>query len=176
MPGPQATAITLTQKQKKILTELYIGAHSPLHLKQRSRIILLADEGITNLAIRLATGLTRDTIILWRDRFASAQEELLLVEQQTPNKLRACIQRVLSDSKRSGAPATFTPQQQACIIALSCQEPATLGLPFSHWTPSLLRDEVIRRGIVPSISAMQISRFLKREGYKTSSGKGMAES
>lgn len=175
MPGPQATPITLTPRQKKILTELSIGTHSPLHLKQRSEIILLAHEGVTNHAIRRTTGLTRDTVILWRNRFAAAKEELLLVEQQTPYKLRASIQLVLSDAKRPGAPPTFTPQQQACILALSCQEPASLGLPFSHWTPSLLREEAIRQGIVPSISAMQISRFLKRRGFKTPSGQGMAE-
>lgn len=67
----------------------------------------------------------------------------------------------LSDSLRSGASPTFTPEQVAAIIALSCEEPSQIGLPFSYWA-SLLRDVAIGKGIVTSISERQIQRFFKR--------------
>lgn len=175
MPRLQAPSIMLSEKQEKILMQLRNGTHSQLHLKRRSEIILLAYEGKSNHFIAKKTGLARGTVIAWRNRFFSAKEELAKVETETPRKLRAAIEAALSDEQRAGAPATFTDEQVACIIALSCEEPAQLGLPFSHWTPTLLREECIRRGIVSSISAMQIGRFLKRKGFKTKPGEGMAE-
>lgn len=175
MPKLQAVAVTLSEQQKKILTELQTGTHSQLHLKQRSEIILLAGSGETNSAIREKTGLSREPIKKWRKRYANAAVELAQVEIETPKKLRATIKSILSDEQRLGAPATFTEEQVACIIALSCENPTDLGLPFSHWTPSLLKEESIRRGIVPSISSMQIGRFLKRKRFKAALGERMAE-
>ena len=41
----KAREIKLTEHERKILTELKSGSHTPLHLKKRSEIILLASEG-----------------------------------------------------------------------------------------------------------------------------------
>ena len=89
------------------------------------------------------------------------------IEAESPHKLRQAIKEVLSDEQRPGAPATYRDEQVAAIIALACEDPAELGLPFSHWSAPLLREEAIRLGIVEGISARQISRFLKRGGFKT---------
>ena len=162
----QAAKITLTEQQERILRQLQTGTHTPMHLKVRSAIIMLANQGYTNNAIGSTMGIHGETITKWRNRYAKAEAELAILEAETPRKLRAGIEKTLSDEQRSGKPPSFTDEQVACIIAISCQKPEELGLPFSHWTPSLLRDEVIKRGVVTSISAMQISRFLKRERFK----------
>jgi len=139
-----------------------------MHLKVRSEIILLASQVQTNNAIGRIMGIHGETITKWRNRYAAVEAELITTEKETPRKLLAIIEKTLSDEQRSGKSPKFTDEQVACIIALSLQKPEELGLPFSHWTPSLLRDEAIKRGIVTSISDMQVSRFLKRERFKTS--------
>jgi putative transposase len=47
------------------------------------------------------------------------------------------------------------------ILTVACESPATSDRPVTHWTPRELADEVIKRGIVPSISARHVGRFFK---------------
>jgi hypothetical protein len=68
----------------------------------------------------------------------------------------------LSDAPRSGAPATFTPEQVCAIIALACEPPENSNLPLSRWSQSELAREAVRRGIVDSISHGSVGRFLKK--------------
>jgi hypothetical protein len=46
------------------------------------------------------------------------------------------------------------------ILAVACEPPEESGRPVDRWTHRELTDEVICRGIVPSISVSQVSRFL----------------
>lgn len=163
MSRKQAMEIKLSENQLKILTQLKKGTHSQLHLKQRSEIIMLAYEGHSNNEIERKMGIHGETVTKWRNRYVAAYREIVSTETDIPRKLREKIETVLSDEPRSGKPPTFKDEQVACIIALSCEQPDRLGLPFSHWTPELLKQEAIKRGIVDSISAMQISRFLKKK-------------
>ena len=70
-------------------------------------------------------------------------------------------------SKRSSpthpAPASgkFTPEQVTQILAVACEPPAKSGRPITHWTAHELADEVVKRGIVTSISTSQVSRYLR---------------
>jgi putative transposase len=77
-------------------------------------------------------------------------------------ELEAKILEVLSDNYRSGTPPKFTPEQVVAIVAVACEPPADSERPISHWTPTELVDEVIKRGIVKSISPRQVDRFLAR--------------
>jgi len=56
MPINQAATITLSEKQRKILEAMKKGTRTPLHLVQRSTIILMASEGINNKEIARQTG------------------------------------------------------------------------------------------------------------------------
>ena len=42
---------------------------------------------------------------------------------------------------------------------MACETPEKSGRPVSHWTPRKLADEVVKRGIVPSISVRHVGRF-----------------
>jgi hypothetical protein len=172
----KAKEISLNAHEKKILTELKNGSHTPLHLKKRSEIVLRASERESNIEISRQVEMKRENVTKWRNRYGESKEELSKTEAETPRKLRSLIEKILSDAPRSGAPCTFTDEQVACIIALACELPANLGLPFSHWSPSLLRKEVIKRGIVESISAVHVGRFLKGAGLKAAPSKELAES
>jgi putative transposase len=82
-------------------------------------------------------------------------------EGASDKDLEALVVEVLSDRPRPGGPTTFTPQEVTDIIALACEKPSDSGLPVSHWTPTEVAREAIKRGIVESISARQVDRFLK---------------
>ena len=69
------------------------------------------------------------------------------------------IHEVLRDNPRSGTPATFTAEQICQIVAVGCEPPADSGRPVSHWTPTELADEVVKRGIVSSISPRRVGLF-----------------
>ena len=175
MPGKKAVEIILSEHEKKILKQMKKGTHSELHLKKRSEIILLASEGESNSSISRKINIERNQVRQWRNRYNETRAELTKTESETPKKLRGLIEKVLSDAVRPGAPSTFTDEQIACIIGLACELPESIGLPFSHWSPSLLRNEVIKRGIVESISAVHVGRFLKYARFKAASSKELAE-
>ena len=166
MARNQAQEIRLSESQKRILTQMQVGTHSPQHYKQRSEIVLLANEGYSNNEIERMLKMSGETITKWRNRYAANENELEKTEEENPRKLRSVIEKILSDEQRSGRSATFTDEQVACIIAMSCQKPQELELPFSHWTPELLKDEAIKRGIVSTISTSQVRRFLKRKRFE----------
>ena len=69
-------------------------------------------------------------------------------------------------------PATYTPEQLAQIVTVACEVPAT----SAHGTPRALTDEVMTRGIVPTISSPSVGRFFKRLQAKTSSVAVLAQS
>jgi hypothetical protein len=109
-------------------------------------------------------GLDAKAVKRWRDRYSARHEELRHTEAETPWKIRSAVKKSLSDKQRPGSPPTFAGEQVAAILALACEDPAKLELPFSHWTPGLLQIEAIKLGIADSISVRQIGRFLKRKG------------
>ena len=170
MPWQSASMIELSEKQVKILREYAVGTHTPMHLKIRSQIILNASQGCSNNQIERSLGLDPKTVKLWRDKYSNRYEELKRIEAESPHKIRSAIKETLSDAQRPGGPPRFTDGQVAAIIAMPCEDPSTFELPFSHWTPGLLRIEAIKLGIVENISVRQIGRFLKMRGICSRTG------
>jgi transposase len=175
MPWSAAAKIEISEKEEAILNQLSVGTHTPLHLKTRAKIILMASQGQSNNAIRVKMTLRHETVKLWRDRYINISAELKQIEADVPHKLRRTIEAVLSDEQRPGAPSKFGDEQVAAIIAMACEDPSVFDLPFSHWTPELLQIEAIKLGIVDSISVRQVGRFLKGEGFKAASKPMLAE-
>jgi putative transposase len=83
--------------------------------------------------------------------------------QANGNCERRAIEVLLTDEQRPGAPATFTFEQFMQSMALACETPEASDRPVSTWTPHELADEASKRGIVPTISARTLERFLKGE-------------
>jgi putative transposase len=135
----------------------------------------MASQGTSNNSIKEKLALRHETVKRWRDRYIKMSAEIKKTEAELPHKLRRTIESALSDEQRPGAPSKFSDEQVAAIIALSCEDPAIFGIPFSHWTPELLRIEAIKLGITESISVRQIGRFLKRERLKASPESVLAE-
>jgi len=72
------------------------------------------------------------------------------------------VASVLADAPRSGTPGSFSAEQIVQIINLACTPPPEVGRPIDAWTPRELADEAVKQGIVASISARSVGRFLKR--------------
>jgi putative transposase len=166
MPKQTATPITLSQKQERILTEFSNSKTLGTNLNNRSKIVLLAAAVMSNNEIERQLKFDANTIKRWRDRFAAKYEDLKRIENEEPHRLRASLKSVLSDNQRPGTPPTYTESQVAAILALACMNPMKFGLPFSHWTPSSLRDEAIVLGIVDDISIRQTGRYLNEKDLK----------
>ena len=106
-------------------------------------------------------GRARKQVGLWRRRWQQSFEALVAIEcRETQAELRRAIEDVLSDAPRSGSPGTFTAEQVTQILATACEPPERSGRPIDRWTHRELADEVVRRGIVPSISVNQVGRYL----------------
>ena len=161
MPG-RAAKITITERQQEILRRLGNSVTAPSRLRQRAKIILLAFEGTDNQDIARDIGLERHQVGRWRLRWAAAFNRLVLIEcTESAATLRRAIEEVLTDDLRAGAPGKFTPEQVVQILAVACEPPEKSGRPITHWTTLELTDEVIKRGIVDSISPAQVARYLR---------------
>ncbi|MCC7380916.1 MAG: helix-turn-helix domain-containing protein [Deltaproteobacteria bacterium] len=124
----------------------------------------MSAEGLNNEELAEELGVDRQRVWRWRTRWAKAAWDLAVAEKNgaTDKDLEKLIRTVLADDERSGAPATFRPEQIAGIIAMACEPPGDSGLPVSHWTPAELAREAIKRKIVASISRRHVDRFLAR--------------
>jgi len=161
MPG-KAAKITITERQQDILQTISRSVTAPSHLRQRASIIVLAFDGLLNEDIAERVGLTHRQVGRWRRRWANAWNQLIELECcESRAALRRAVEAVLSDEPRPGAPGKFTPEQVTQILAVACEPPEKSGRPITHWTVQELTEEVIQRGIVASISASQVYRYLR---------------
>jgi transposase len=161
MPGRTAK-VTITERQQEILHTIHDAPTAASQLRQRAAIVLLAFAKHGNPQIAAEVGLSRRQVSLWRRRWADAWDRLIRIEcTETRAALRRAIEQALGDEPRPGPPGKFTPEQVVQILAVACEPPEKSGRPITHWTISELADEVIKRGIVPSISVSQVGRFLR---------------
>ena len=162
MPGPKPTPIALTDRQQAALEHITRCSTHSHALVSRARILLRAACGDNNFAIATALGVHVETPRLWRDRWAAVAADLSSVEvDMNDATLLDFILTLLADEPRPGAPTVFSPEQICLIVAMACEDPAASGHPVTHWTPSELAREAVKRGIAPSISSRSVGRFLK---------------
>jgi putative transposase len=153
MPNPQPVQIELDTDTRKALEALTQRHLTPQQIVMRARIILLAANGMNNTQIKSEVGVSIDMVRLWRNRWASFAniplEELTVSER-------------LEDEPRPGRAPTISAEQVTQIITLACETPEKSGRPISQWTGREIADEIMKRGIVESISPRHAQRLLKR--------------
>lgn len=161
MPG-RARKLIVTERQQSTLRTMARSSTCPQAIAMRARMILLAFDGLSNEEIADRVGCERHAVGPWRHRWADAFQRLVLIECcEKPSALPSAITALLSDLPRSGCPGKFTAEQITRILAIACETPEDSGRPVTHWTPRELADEAVKRGIVESISARHVGRFLK---------------
>ena len=169
--GPIPPQLQASKQQEVLLQKLIRRSQSPQSLVTRAKIVLDgAQFGRRNQQIARELGISNQTVKKWRERWLQGSATIDIVENEAGEaELTQSIIQLLSDQPRSGAPPTFTAEQICQIIAVACESPALSNRPITGWTPRELADEVIQRGIVPTISASQVRLFLKRGGVETTS-------
>lgn len=158
-----APVIALLPRQRAVLEHLVRSSTSPQRVAERARIVLRSEAGELCVHQAAALGVDAQRVRRWRTRWAAAMDMLASAEAQEvqDDEFEALILGVLDDEYRSGVPAKFSAEQLAQLISLACQEPSTLGLPVTHWTPRELAIEAKKQGIVDDISPRHLGRFLK---------------
>ena len=175
MPGPVPPPLVLSTPQEHTLERITQRHTAPQNLVRRAHIILAAADGLNNSQIARRFGAGLNTVKRWRHRWVEAQPQFEAVAEDA-KQLELRIIDTLSDEHRSGTPPTFSAEVVAEIIALACQKPEDVGRPVTHWTHRDLADEVVKQGIVDSISPRQAGRFLKRSRHATASESLLAQS
>lgn len=149
----RATRAELTAAERQELERVVRARSTAQQVALRARIVLLAAEGGTNVAVGRQVGVSREAVRLWRDRWVA----LRAVPLQDLS-----VEERLSDAPRPGAPARITGEQVCAIVALACEAPERSGRPISQWTGREIAEEITRRGIVATISTRHAARLLKR--------------
>jgi putative transposase len=126
-------------------------------------MILKMGEATSNREIARQMRMDRWTVMCWRKRWLKMGPKLEAAQAANVEEkvLKRIIEEALSDEPRSGAPPRFTPEQIVQIVAVACEKPEDSGRPISHWTPRELKEEVVKRKIVQTISVRSVGRFLK---------------
>jgi transposase len=115
-----AAPLALRDGDKKKLTALVRSSSVRAALAQRARIVLLAAEGWPNTEIARRVGVSRPTVLAWRNRYASGGVA------------------ALDDLDRPGRPVEV--DEIAIVVATVTEPPPELGI--THWSARLLGDHL----------------------------------
>jgi transposase len=116
MANRAAPALMLREGDREELSRLMRSSSVRAGLAQRARIVLLAADGVSNTAIAERVGVSRPTVIGWRERYLA----------------RGIAG--LEDRPRSGRPRTI--DHAEIVVATLSPPPKKLGV--THWSTRLL--------------------------------------
>ena len=133
--------VDLTAEERQTLLGLIRSGKGAARQMTRVRILLKADEGLSDEEIAEEVATSRVTVERTRQRFV---EESLGVLMERP---------------RTGAPPRLTGKGAAHLIAVTCS-PAPAGR--ERWTLRLLADEAVALGLAPSLSRETVRQLLKK--------------
>lgn len=151
--------VVVTAAQRAVLERLVRAYTTPKHIVERARIVLMSADGLLNVQQADELGIDPQRIRRWRRRWADTQAAIATAEK---GDVESLIVDLLNDEQRPGRKPIFTAEQVAQIIAVACEKPSEESdRPVTHWTPRELAAEVIKRGIVPTISPRHIARFFR---------------
>src|ERR687891_871273 len=116
MANRPAPALVLREGDRERLSRLSRSSSVRAGLAQRARIVLLAADGVSNTAIAQRVGVSRPTVIGWRDRYLARGID------------------GLEDEQRPGRPRSI--DHAEIVAATLSPPPKKLGV--THWSTRLL--------------------------------------
>jgi len=164
--GPKPLPVELIDEQHDALQALLRRHATPQQIALRARIVLAAAEGHSNARIAQSCGVTLDTVRLWRARWMAFRSFPL-------HELSA--EERLADAPRAGRTPRITAEQVCQVVALACEAPEESERPITHWTGREIADEIIKRGIVETISPRHAARILKNPEPPAAPGPVLAD-
>ena len=143
-----AFVIVLCDADRRVLEErarAYTLAHAQV---VRAKIVLLAADGVANTVIAERLDVHVDVVSRWRKRF--------------------CEKGIdgLADRKRSGRPRVFAAEVVAEVKAMACAPPSEREVPLSRWSSAELAAQARTEGLVESVSASTVRRWLAADAIK----------
>jgi len=134
-----AAAIALSDETRLQLEKLARGRSTPVRIVQRSRIVLLAGDGLQNKQIAERMEVAPRMVALWRDRF-----------------LTLGVDGLLRDASRPGRTPSISTQTVTQVIEKTTQsKPANA----THWSRSTMARVV-------GISESSVGRIWRSHGLK----------
>ena len=148
MPGKSPFRIELSEDERRALSTVAARYSSPYRDVVRAKVVLYAAQGLSNEEIAARVDLPRQIVSKWRKRF---------FEQRLEG---------LKEAPRQGRPRVFPPLVVMAVKAVACELPRTLELPLSRLFVPDIQKEVIRQGIVASISGSTVWRWLDHDAIR----------
>ena len=146
--------LNLSDGERNQIQQLINRHNTPQQIVLRAKIILMASEGQNHREIARNLDINRQMARLWRNRWLETEGKELSIFQR------------LKDQERVGTPVKFSIEQVIELFALACSPPSDYGRPISHWTPRELTDEIMKQGIIESISVRHVGRLLEEAELK----------
>jgi transposase len=140
--------VRLNDCEQRHLRRVVFAAKSTQRDVLRASIVLLAADDTPNARIAAHLRIQVDTARKWRHRFCDKRLE------------------GLKDLPRCGRPRQFTAGEVAGVKALACELPAETGTPLSRWSCPELAYEAVARGLLVSVSASTVRRWLAADAIK----------
>ena len=147
--APPKYTVTLSADERATLLQMVRAGTRGARSLTRARVLLKADEGLTDEGVAAALGVGIATVHRIRQR---------CVEEGFAAALR--------DRPRQGGTPKFDTKQHAHVIALACNAPPEGR---TRWTLRLLADRVVELGLVERCSYETIRRALKKTPRASSS-------
>jgi transposase len=140
--------IVLSDADRKVLEERARAYTLPHAQVVRAKIVLLAVDGVANTMIAERLDVHVDVVSRWRKRF--------------------CEKGIdgLADRKRSGRPRVFAAEVVAEVKAMACAPPSEREVPLSRWSSAELATQARVEGLVASVSASTVRRWLAADAIK----------
>lgn len=136
--------VSLTNDERLALDKLISAGKGAASRMAHARILLKADQGLTDEAIAEAVEVSRPTVERVRKRFVEEGFEAGL-DRRRPEK--------------PPRPRKLDGHQEAQLIALACSAPPPGR---AHWTLCLLADKMVELKYVDSLSYETVRRTLKK--------------
>lgn len=137
-----AAALILRPGDGARLRELTRSSTAPAGVVQRARIVLLAADGMANAAIGRQVGVSKPTVLAWRNRYDAGGID------------------ALADRPRSGRPPVI---DEAAVITATLNPPPG-HLAVTHWSAPLLADHLSMAGT--PVSFAEVARIWRPWGLQ----------
>ena len=134
--------VTLTNEERRELLALTSAGEISARKMKRAQILLKADESWKDKDIIAALNTSRSTVERMRKRYVEGG-----------------LDKALNEDPRPGAKRKLDGRAEAHLIALACSDPPDDS---DHWALRLLADELIKLGMVESISHEAVRQYLKK--------------